>query len=124
MSHSISTLLLRNLDDVFGEIDPVRRRAAIIRARPVPTSKGSRPNPVRLFLDERMVLHTRLRREHLRQMEWVSDSHSATAGDKPPFHPRSYAMAQEPSASGPAGRSSAASGLSTAADHMSSQHRV
>ena len=26
---SISTLLLRNLDDVFGESDPVRRRAAI-----------------------------------------------------------------------------------------------
>ena len=29
MSHSISTLLLRNLDDVFGELDPARRRAAI-----------------------------------------------------------------------------------------------
>src|SRR5437762_11412355 len=29
MSNSISTLLLRNLHDVFGEIDPVRRRAAI-----------------------------------------------------------------------------------------------
>jgi hypothetical protein len=29
MSYSISTLLLRNLDDVFGEIDPVRRRSAI-----------------------------------------------------------------------------------------------
>jgi len=29
MSHSISTLLLRNLSDVFGESDPVRRRAAI-----------------------------------------------------------------------------------------------
>jgi hypothetical protein len=29
MSHSISTLLLRNLHDVFGEIDPGRRRAAI-----------------------------------------------------------------------------------------------
>jgi hypothetical protein len=29
MSNSISTLLLRNLSDVFGEIDPVRRRAAI-----------------------------------------------------------------------------------------------
>jgi len=29
MSYSISTLLRRNLDDVFGEIDPVRRRAAI-----------------------------------------------------------------------------------------------
>jgi hypothetical protein len=29
MSTSISTLLLRNLDDVFGEIDAVRRRAAI-----------------------------------------------------------------------------------------------
>jgi len=29
MAYSISTLLLRNLDDVFGEIDPVRRRAAI-----------------------------------------------------------------------------------------------
>jgi len=28
-AHSISTLLLRNLDDVFGEIDPVRRRAAV-----------------------------------------------------------------------------------------------
>ena len=26
---SISTLLLRNLDDVFGEKDPVRRRSAI-----------------------------------------------------------------------------------------------
>ena len=26
---SISTLLLRNLDDVFGENDPVRRRSAI-----------------------------------------------------------------------------------------------
>ena len=29
MSNSISTLLLRNLSDVFGEKDPVRRRAAI-----------------------------------------------------------------------------------------------
>jgi hypothetical protein len=29
VSKSISTLLLRNLSDVFGENDPVRRRAAI-----------------------------------------------------------------------------------------------
>ncbi len=29
MANSISTLLTRNLHDVFGEIDPVRRRAAI-----------------------------------------------------------------------------------------------
>jgi len=29
MSHSISTLLTRNLQDVFGENDPVRRRAAV-----------------------------------------------------------------------------------------------
>jgi len=29
MSNSISTLLLRNLSDVFGEDYPVRRRAAI-----------------------------------------------------------------------------------------------
>ncbi|WP_413991157.1 nuclear transport factor 2 family protein [Labrys okinawensis] len=29
MSQSVSTLLLRNLHDVFGEIDPVRRRATI-----------------------------------------------------------------------------------------------
>ena len=29
MSNSISTLLLRNLIDIFGEIDPVRRRTAI-----------------------------------------------------------------------------------------------
>jgi hypothetical protein len=29
MSNSISTLLLRNLRDVFGESDPARRRAAI-----------------------------------------------------------------------------------------------
>ena len=29
MSYTISTLLTRNLDDVFGEIDPLRRRAAI-----------------------------------------------------------------------------------------------
>ena len=29
MPHSISTLLTRNLQDVFGENDPVRRRAAI-----------------------------------------------------------------------------------------------
>ena len=29
MSYSISTLLLRNLSEVFGENDPVRRRAAI-----------------------------------------------------------------------------------------------
>jgi hypothetical protein len=29
MSLTVSTLLLRNLNDVFGEIDPVRRRAAI-----------------------------------------------------------------------------------------------
>jgi hypothetical protein len=29
MSNSISTLLARNLHDVFGENDPVRRRAAI-----------------------------------------------------------------------------------------------
>ena len=29
MSHNISTLLTRNLHDVFGENDPARRRAAI-----------------------------------------------------------------------------------------------
>ena len=29
MSYSTSTLLIRNLDDVFGENDPARRRAAI-----------------------------------------------------------------------------------------------
>ncbi len=29
MSYPVSTLLLRNLHDVFGEIDPVRRRATI-----------------------------------------------------------------------------------------------
>jgi hypothetical protein len=29
MFHSISTLLIRNLQDVFGENDPERRRAAI-----------------------------------------------------------------------------------------------
>ncbi|GLS18181.1 hypothetical protein GCM10007874_11970 [Labrys miyagiensis] len=29
VSPTLSTLLLRNLHDVFGEIDPVRRRAAI-----------------------------------------------------------------------------------------------
>jgi hypothetical protein len=29
VSHSISTLLIRNLRDVFGENDPARRRAAI-----------------------------------------------------------------------------------------------
>ncbi len=29
MSYTVSTLLLRNLHDVFGEIDPVRRRAVI-----------------------------------------------------------------------------------------------
>jgi hypothetical protein len=29
MSYSISTLLTRNLDDVFGENDAARRRAAI-----------------------------------------------------------------------------------------------
>jgi hypothetical protein len=29
MSPSISTLLIHNLDDVFGEGDPQRRRAAI-----------------------------------------------------------------------------------------------
>ena len=29
MSYSISTLLTRNLDEVFGENDPARRRAAI-----------------------------------------------------------------------------------------------
>ena len=29
MSYSISTLLTRNLQDVFGENDPSRRRAAI-----------------------------------------------------------------------------------------------
>ena len=29
MSNSVSTLLIRNLNDVFGENDPARRRAAI-----------------------------------------------------------------------------------------------
>ena len=29
MSHTISTLLTRNLHDVFGENDPARRRATI-----------------------------------------------------------------------------------------------
>ena len=31
---SISTLLIRNLEDVFGENDPVRRRAAIDEISP------------------------------------------------------------------------------------------
>ena len=30
MPYSVSTLLLRNLNDVFGENDPVRRSAAIL----------------------------------------------------------------------------------------------
>ena len=34
MSQSISTLLIRNLDDVFGEGDPQRRRAAPYRGSP------------------------------------------------------------------------------------------
>jgi hypothetical protein len=29
MAYDIATLLLRNLEDVFGEMDPARRRAAI-----------------------------------------------------------------------------------------------
>jgi hypothetical protein len=29
MPYSISTLLIRNIQDVFGEYDPARRRAAI-----------------------------------------------------------------------------------------------
>jgi hypothetical protein len=29
MPHTVSTLLMRNLNDMFGEADPVRRRAAI-----------------------------------------------------------------------------------------------
>lgn len=29
MSQTVSTLMLRNLHDVFGEIDPARRRAAV-----------------------------------------------------------------------------------------------
>jgi len=29
MPHTVSTLLMRNLNDVFGEMDPVRRRAEI-----------------------------------------------------------------------------------------------
>src|SRR6266478_1539996 len=29
MSYTVSTLLIRNLNEVFGETDPVRRRAAI-----------------------------------------------------------------------------------------------
>jgi hypothetical protein len=29
MTYNVSSLLLRNLDDVFGQIDPLRRRAAI-----------------------------------------------------------------------------------------------
>jgi hypothetical protein len=29
MSHSIATLLSRNLHDVFGENDPARRRVAV-----------------------------------------------------------------------------------------------
>src|SRR5438876_10191152 len=33
MSHSISTLLLRNLSDVVGENDPARRRAALDELR-------------------------------------------------------------------------------------------
>ncbi len=33
MSYSVSTLLIRNLRDVFGENDPARRRAAIDEVR-------------------------------------------------------------------------------------------
>ena len=38
MSNSMSTLLLRNLSDVFGENDPVRRRAAIDEIFPEPSA--------------------------------------------------------------------------------------
>ena len=49
MSQTASTLLLRNLHDVLGEIDPVRRRAAIdeigdgCRVRWVSDSPGKPP---------------------------------------------------------------------------------
>ena len=47
MSYSVSTLLLRNLADVFGQIDPLRRRAAILPSRAmmksVPAYSGGSP---------------------------------------------------------------------------------
>jgi len=59
MSHSISTLLTRNLHDVFGENDPARRRAvdelsrqrSTLRLRPLMSArsrmKACRGNRVR-----------------------------------------------------------------------------
>jgi hypothetical protein len=44
MSYSISTLLIRNLRDVFGENDPARRRAAI-DGPAFPTMKTCRYRP-------------------------------------------------------------------------------
>jgi hypothetical protein len=49
MSYSISTLLTRNLDDVFGENDAARRRAAIdgIFTEDCVLVKGSRSGGLR-----------------------------------------------------------------------------
>jgi hypothetical protein len=40
VSYTISTLLTRNLDDVFGENDPARRRAAIDEITPEQVPRG------------------------------------------------------------------------------------
>jgi hypothetical protein len=50
MSNSISTLLLRNLSDVFGENDPMRRRAAINDIFHIVAQNG-RITSVYLFFD-------------------------------------------------------------------------
>ena len=39
MSYSISTLLTRNLQDIFGENDPARRRAAIDAGKVLPNRR-------------------------------------------------------------------------------------
>jgi hypothetical protein len=54
MSNSISTLLLRNLSDVFGENDPVRRRAAIDELF-IKMQYSSTQKPVHFVAETRLI---------------------------------------------------------------------
>jgi hypothetical protein len=61
MSYSISTLLLRNLSDVFGENDSVRRRSAIDEISVEHSLQRSAPLPWRVGRQSAQSNHSRAR---------------------------------------------------------------
>jgi hypothetical protein len=79
MSYSISTLLIRNLDDEFGENDPARRRAAIDEISHEdavyydPDGAHSGRDGIHRIAGVYRAVHTELRYQHSAPPEEVGD---------------------------------------------------